>query len=203
MTSGPTNKKRKIPWMLLGVVALVAIIVANVLMWRGSLDAQSRVDDLKAEAAQVNQQVSQGVPLPPTDLEAELEQAEDDLAEALQVFPSNINGNDVIDFIIAVAAECSVDLVPLVSDGESADSDGQSVVIFRYHGTVSGTIYHTSSFLTKLQTGRYQTLVLTECNVKRILTIDNPASGDSVLVTVDFSIAIYVSLDSEDEDTVS
>jgi hypothetical protein len=204
LTGEPDNKKKKkIHWMLLGAAALVVIIIANIFVWRGSLDKQSQVDALKAEVTQVNQQISQGVSPPSTDLTSELTQAENDLTEALQVFPSHINGNDVIDFIISTAAQCHVELVPLAFDGEIVDTVANSVNLMKYHGTVTGTIYQTSSFLTKLQQGKYKTLVITECNVQRIIVADNPVSGDDVLVTVDFSIAIYVSPGTDNEDNAS
>jgi outer membrane murein-binding lipoprotein Lpp len=186
------NKKRAFPMMLLGAIALVIIIVANVIVWRSYLDMQAQVEALKTEVQQVNEQVAQAA-APPSGLESKLEIAKGELANALQVFPGNIDKNDIVDFILNTAQECQVQIVPLVAEGVGTGSDGQSSNTLKYHGTVTGSLSRVSSFMTKLHNGKYPTMIITECTVQRVTVQDNSISDNDIAVTVDFDITLYAS----------
>lgn len=202
MTGVLKIKKRSFPILLLGLVALVIIIVANVIVWRSYNDKQAQVETIKIQVAQVNQQVAD-TPQPPSGLESQLATAKDELAAALLYFPGNIDRNDVFDFIINTADECKVAIVPLVADGTWTDASGQSANVLRYHGTVSGNLSQTSEFMTRLQNGRFPTMIITECSVKRVIIEGEPFSRDEMEVTVNFEIALYVSSVKGHEDTAS
>jgi predicted negative regulator of RcsB-dependent stress response len=107
------NVKRIFSLTLLGVVTLVVIIVANVILWRNNEGKRVRIDDLNNEVSQVYQNIA-GTPQPADDLESRLAAAEAELVAAQNVLPDTVNQNDVIDYIIEVAAECRVEVVPLV-----------------------------------------------------------------------------------------
>ena len=139
------GKGIKFPLILLGAIALVVIIAANIVIWRNYSDKQTQVENLKAEVQQVNQKISQAAQ-PPSDLESKLETAKGDLAKALLIFPANVDRNDVVEFILSTAEECQVQLVPLMAESGASGSTG-SFSVLRYSGTVSGSLGKVSSFM--------------------------------------------------------
>jgi Tfp pilus assembly protein PilO len=183
------GKQRKFSLVWLGLVALAAIIVVNVIIWRSYSDKQAQAGVLEVQAQDVQQQISQ-VLAPPEDLEARLTEAQSELAEALLVFPAKIDMNDVVDFILTTAEACQVELVPLVAEGGGT---GESYYELRYSGTVSGSLSQVSNFMTKLHTDKYATMVITECSVQRVAIPDVNRSESDIDVTVNFSVALYVS----------
>jgi hypothetical protein len=184
-------KKRGFPFALLGVAALIAVIVVNVIAWRGYRDKEAQVEVLKNEIVQVNEQISQAE-APPSGLEARLEAAENDLALARQIYPANIDRNDIFDFMLITANECKVDILPLVWDGMDASGKGQSYYVMKYHTTITGGLSQTSEFMTKLHEDKYPTMTITECSVQRMTAPDAAISRDEVKVSIDLSIALYV-----------
>ena len=126
-TAGETrnHKKKGFPFALVGAVALIAVIVANVIVWNGYRSKQGQVEALKNEIVQVNEQVSQAA-APPSDLESRLKSAEGNLALARQTYPADIDRNDVFDFMLTTANECQVEILPLVWDGVENAGNGQS-----------------------------------------------------------------------------
>jgi type II secretory pathway pseudopilin PulG len=187
------KKKRKLSLMLLGTVALIVIVIANIIVWRGYSDKQAQADALKINVQAINQQIAQASTAPPSDLESQLAEEKNKLADALLVLPENTDRNDVIDFILSTAEGCQVDLVPLVADGGGAGGSGQFSYQLRYHGTIRGTISQVSSFMTKLHTTKYPTMMITECTVQRVNIDDVSTPGNDIAVTVNFNIAFYVS----------
>src|SRR4030042_501461 len=98
------NIKRIFSLTSLGVILLVVVIVANGILWRNNEGKRVQIDDLNSEISRVHQNIA-GAPQPPEDLESRLAAAEVELAAAKNTFPSTVNQNDVIDYIINVGAE--------------------------------------------------------------------------------------------------
>ena len=195
------NIKRIFSLTSLGVILLVFVIVANVIVWRNNEDKRTQIDDLNSEISHVHQNIA-GTPQPPDDLESRLAAAKAELAATQNTFPSAVNRNDVIDYIIGVAAECRVEVVPLVVVGWSPEKPGQSYRVLRFSGTVTGYLEDTNDFMTRLQEGKYPTLIITECSVQRINDADLSNPERNAQVTVDLSIALYFSSATAGEESV-
>ena len=203
LASEPRNKKKsRFPIASLGAFALFIILVANMIVWNKYSENQAQVDTLKNEIIQVNQQISQAVE-PPSNLESRLEIAKDDLEIAQQVFPENVDRNDVVDFILNTAEECQVQIVPLVSEGWGTETAGQSYTTLKYHGTVTGSLAHATNFMTMLRSGKYPTMMITDCTIKRITGPDISVPESDIEVTIDLVIALYTSSTQGNEDTAS
>jgi hypothetical protein len=186
-----TNKKRPLQMILLAAVVLILIIGGNIMVWRGYFDKQGQVEPLKIEVAQVNQQLVQASEYP-AGLNEELARLQAELAEALAVFPDNIDRNDVIDFILNTAEWCGVTVVPLVAEGVEPGDIGQASNTLKYHGTVTGTLSRTSLFMTMLHAGKYPSMIITQCSVHRITSQDEYIPTNDIVVAVDFEISFYV-----------
>lgn len=184
------NKKPRslLPW--LGVIVIIAVIVVNYIVWNGYFAEKSQIDLLKDEIDQVDQQTSQLAP-PPPDLESKLLEAQNNLAAALKVFPADVDRNDVVDFIFSTANTCHVQMIPLVADGWETESIGESCIVLRYHGIVTGTLINTSNFLTMLRNSDYPTMIITECNVDRVSGFIADIPDSSLQVSIDLSLALY------------
>jgi hypothetical protein len=186
------NKKRKLPIMLLGAVALVIVIVVNIVVWRGYFDKQAQAGALNVEVQQVKQLIAQAAE-PPSELKSQLAAVQADLENALAVFPENIDRNDIFDFILDTAEECQVQIIPLISEGKESGGTGRSYKVLKYHGTVTGSLGHTSSFMTKLHSGKYSTMIISDCTVQRVSQEGNISSIDDITVVVELNLALYVS----------
>jgi hypothetical protein len=185
------KKKRKFPIVLLGVAVLIIVIVVNVVVWRGYFDKQAQAASLKVDVQHVNELIAQAAE-PPSELEEQLAAAQAEL-DALTVFPQNVDRNDVFDFILNTADECQVTIIPLVSDGDSAGGAGKSYKILQYHGTVSGSLGNVCNFMTRLHSGQYPTMIITECTIQRVSQTGAVNSINDVTVQVSLNLALYVS----------
>lgn len=186
----------------LGVIAVIAIIVVNIIMWKNYFAEKSQIDVLKEEITQVDQQTSE-LAQPPSGLESKLLEAQNNLAAALQVFPANVDRNDVVDFIITTANESHVQMIPLVSDGWEIESTGQSYLVLKYHGTVTGTLINATNFITMLRNSNYPTLIITGCNVERVSGLYADIPDNELEVSVELSIALYTTSVQVNKDITS
>jgi len=182
------GKKRKFSIMLLGIIAIVVLIVANYFIWRNYPDKLAQADTLKTQVELVEEQISQVV-TSPSDLESKLEIAKNELTKALQVFPANVDKNDVVDFILTTAEECQVELVPLTAEGAGVGTYYE----LRYSATVTGMLSKVSNFMTKLHNSKYPTMVITDCSVLRIGIPDATITLNDFDVTLNFNVTLYVS----------
>jgi hypothetical protein len=195
------NKKPRSLTAWLWVIGIIIIIVANIFIWKNYFGDKSELATLNDEIAVVNQQIAQAAQ-PPSNLEYELEKAEDDLAAALKVFPANIDKTDVIDFIINTAEACDVQVIPLMSEGLEISNTGQSYIILKYSGTVIGKLNNATNFITMLLNGDYSTIVITDCTVERITEPDSDISGSEIEVAIDLSFALYATSVLQSKDTI-
>ena len=196
------NKKNRIPVKWLAVIALIAIIIANFIVWKNYFGENSGIDALKSEVIAVGQQILEAEQ-PPSGLETKLQQATDNLTAALQGFPVNVDRNDVVDFILNTAEACDVQVLPLVSEGIGASYSGQSDLILRYSSTVTGKLNNATNFITMLRNGDYPTMVITECSVERVSGLDIDVSDSDLEVTIEISFALYTASIQVTKDTTS
>lgn len=185
------KKKRKFPIMLLGVAVLIIVIVVNVVVWQGYSDKQTQAASLEHEVLQVNELIAKAA-APPSGLEEQLAAAQAELATALAVFPKNVDRNDVYDFIVSTADECHVMVIPLATDADLDGGAGKSYKILQYHGSVSGSLGNVCNFMNKLRSGRYPTLMITECTVQHALQEGAVNSINDITVQVSLNLQLYV-----------
>jgi hypothetical protein len=188
-----TKKKRKviISVPLVITVLLVGIIVANILVWHDHLGKRAEANALTGQIARVNQKIK-GVPVPPEDLAARLATAQAELKAAESAIPATINRNDVIDYIIKLADECQVDVVPLIVEGLIPQNTGASYSALKLNITVTGSLAGVTRLIAELQDSQYKSLTITNLTIAR--QDQSGASsgfGDATPVTVGMNIALY------------
>jgi Tfp pilus assembly protein PilN len=195
-------KKRIFSLTLFGVIVLIVVIAANVIVWKNNRDKQAQIAVLHNEISQVQQKI-QGTPAAPSDLDSRLAAAKAALAEAQNALPGAINRNDVIDYIIDVAEQCQVQVVPLVSEGLAPEKTGQAYQVLTFNATVTGSLENATDFMTRLQGSKFPTLVITDCTVNKIEGMDFARLENSTQVAVSLSIAVYTSSPAISEDAAS
>lgn len=202
MTGEPRGKKKRaLSITSFGVIALIAIIVANAVVWAGYRGKCAEVSSLTDEISRVYQSIKE-TPRPPEGLEARLETAKTELAAAKKALPDAVRRNDVIDYILSTAEECQVQIIPLVSEGWVTDNSHQSYRILKLNGTVTGSLEQATNFISELQDGKYPTMTITELTVERLSGPDISNSENSVQVSVSLSIVLYIYSPAASEDTV-
>jgi hypothetical protein len=196
-----SDKKRRSWVPLITVIAIIAIAVANIIIWKNYFGVKSEIEVLQDEVALVSQQIAQAAQ-PPANLESELEKAQSDLVAALQVFPVKVDKTDVIDFILTTAKACDVQIIPLISEGLKTSDTGQSYVILKYSGTVTGKLNNATNFITMLRNGEYSTMIITECVIDRITEPESTVTGSEIEVAIDLSFALYATSILDSKDTI-
>lgn len=92
---------------------------------------------------------------------AELATAEAELREARLSFPGEVDNIEVVDYVVATAADHGVKLGPVEArDAVTATVDTGTYRVFAYDVEIEGTVAAISSFLTALESGSIATLKL-------------------------------------------
>jgi hypothetical protein len=185
------------------VLCLVVIIVANIVVWVNYLNRQSQVESLTGEIISVKADIRRTTP-PTDDLEVRLKDARQAMVTAKRAFPASVETNDVMNYIIDLAGECNVQVIPLVSEGWHAEGGGASYHVLGLNGTAHGTISDIRTFMYKLQHNTYKTLEIKGLTItpKSQSYTSGPTFDNSLKVAVQFSISLYTCPSTGDEETV-
>jgi hypothetical protein len=190
---GTEEKGRKYRWLYspTTIIAglLIIIVVASAVIWKNRLDKSTEINSLTAEINQVSQKIQKISP-PAPDLEARLAEARSALAAAQTAVPLEFNRNDIIDYIISLSRECQVEVLPISSQGWLIDN---GYPVLKLNATVTGTFTRTNDFISRLQSGKYETLTIPEMSIARQSTETGAGafSGDEMMVATQLSISIY------------
>jgi hypothetical protein len=186
------NKKGLLSATSIIIAALVIIIAANGVVWKNRLARSAEIDLLSGQLNQVSQNMTRA-PAPPSDLEVRLALAKAGLTAAQTALPPEFNRNDVIDYIINLAKECRVEVLPISSQGWAVEKMGQSYPVLKLNGTITGSFTQANEFIYRLQNGKYQTLSVPEIAINRQSAAGGTGafSGDNTTVTVRLNISIY------------
>lgn len=184
------KKKRKLTLNTIGLILLAVVIAANFYVWNNKAAAVTKETGLTASLAAAQQQLDDIAP-PPDGLDARLEAAEAALAETQTGFPYSVDLNEVVDYLLDVAEECSVDVLPLFSGGWTVENYGQDYRVLSIDVTAEGSLENVKKLMTVLLTGRYPTLTVTDCSVARSGSGISAFPGNEMPVTVSMKIGIY------------
>jgi hypothetical protein len=130
-------------------------------------------------------------PPPPQDLEARLAAAKSSLAAAQSALPRDINSTRVINTILKLADTCHVSAIPLVTKPWSKENIGTGYYAFRLNIVVKGTFTQVASFVSQLENGELQTLVIESFRVVGDVATTNEETAQ---VQAILDLAIYSQL---------
>jgi hypothetical protein len=196
------KKKRKVSLNTLGIILLIVLAAANFYVLQAKNSSKSQIDYLITNTNMVLQQTAR-LEQPPDDLKSRLEAVKDEFAAIQADFPNTVDRNEVIDYILEVAGECGVQILPLISDGWTEQALGQSYNVLTVSATAEGNLGDVKKFMTNLQNGKYSTLTIPQCVVARGSAPGIPADSDAIYVSVNMRIGIYTLATALEEDVVS
>ena len=183
----------------LAIVILVIILV--VVYYRLGMDYMNQRQEQEVLTSQITEvtQALGEIPQPTQNLEQLLEAAQANLAVEQSVFPSQVNTTRVIDTILRLAAECEVKAIPLVTDPWSIENIGEhSYYVFRLNVAVEGSFSQFIIFVSKLENGKFDTLIVENISVTRLSqqseeesTEDESVAEETIPIMASLDIAIY------------
>jgi hypothetical protein len=190
MEQNKSNKKSRITWNLAGVFLLVIVIAANFYVWQARAVDERLKDSLNGNLEVVQQQIDQVVE-PADGLQAQLAAAQAAYAATQTGFPTAVDRNEVVDYLLDVAEENGVQILPLTSEGWKTEQVGQRYNVLSITATVSGSLENVLDLIDSLHHGKYPTLAISDCTIKRDIASSPGFPGKDMQVTVDISFGIY------------
>lgn len=189
------KKKKKITLTHIGIMALVIIAAANFYMWRANAAGKASALEITGNTAGTRQQLAQLAEPPSTsELESRLTEVEAELKAIQAGVPVMADPNEVINYILGIADKYHVQILPLVSDGWSVKNIGQTYHVLSLTITAEGSLENVKDLMTTLQTDRYPSLALAECNIERTFTDDGiPPAEKNISVRASLRLEIYTS----------
>jgi hypothetical protein len=190
MEQNNNNKKSWITWNLAGFFLLVIVIGANFYVWKARAADETQMTSLSGNLAAVQQQINK-VAEPAGDLKTRLAAAEAAYAATQTGFPTAVDRNEVMDYLLDVAEENSVQILPLTSEGWKMERNGQQYNVLSFTATVSGSLENVLNLIDSLHNGKYRTLAISDCIIHRENANSPGFPGEDMPVTVAISLGIY------------
>jgi hypothetical protein len=142
------------------------------------------------------------VTVPADNLTAKLEEVKAALAATQTGFPNTIDRNKIIDYLLDLADEYRIQILPLESDGWNVVNIGQDYRVLRMGIIADGSLKDVEAFIIGLQTGRYPTLVVSDFTIGRDVVASPGFPGDEMQVSVNLRIGIYTIASPLTEDSI-
>lgn len=180
------------------VILVVILVVVYYRLGTDYMNQRQEQEELTSQITEVTQAVGE-IPQPTQNLEQLLEAAQANLAVEQSLFPSQVNTTRVIDTILRLAAECEVKAIPLVTDPWSIENIGEhSYYVFRLNVAVEGSFSQFIIFVSKLENGKFDTLIVENISVTRLSqqseeesTEDESVAEETIPIMASLDIAIY------------
>ncbi|MEE8598081.1 MAG: hypothetical protein V3S69_00915, partial [Dehalococcoidales bacterium] len=109
------------------------------------------------------------------------------------MFPTRLNSTEVISTILELANSLGVNAVPLVTQSWSTEVVGENNYdVLRLTIAAEGNFSQLVNFVSRLENGEYQTLVVEDLIVDRVATVsEGSGSEGTVSYIASFDLAIY------------
>ncbi len=178
---------------LLIVILAVALLAVYYLLGSDYLKQRRDHQTLASGIAGANQALTL-IPAPTADLEQRLTDAQTSLQTANMTLPERLNSTRIINSVLMLADDIGVKAIPLVTQAWATESINEvNISVFRLNVAVKGSFSQVSSFLKRLESGEFNTLVVEYFTVD---SITDPFGGEGVYgdttqVDARLDIAIY------------
>lgn len=178
---------------LLIIVLVVALLAVYYILGTDYLKQRREHGALASQISEATQALAQ-IPLPPTDLEPRLAAAQTSLGSVNSTFPGELNSTRIINTILRLADEVGIRAIPLTTQPWTTESvNEEDYSVFRLNIAATGTFTRLSSFLSRLESGELETLVMERVKVDSIneLFRGEDSYGDAIQVSARLEIAVY------------
>jgi Tfp pilus assembly protein PilO len=141
----------------------------------------SRIADARQTLAQL--------PVPAQNLEERLAAAEVRLSDAQRSFPTRLNSTQVINDILKLANRHNITAIPLVTKPWSTEKVRQhDYQVFRLNLALAGSYSQLVTFVSELEEGDYETLIVEDLSVTRA---NEQSEKGTIGITASLELAIY------------
>ena len=171
-------------------IGIIALLVVYYFLGMGYREQRQGHEVLAAQIAEATRTLAQ-TPRPPQDLEQRLAAARASLAAEQSAFPSQLNSTQVINAILKLADDCQVKAIPIATNPWSVENIGGGYHVFRLNISVRGSFSQLAGFVSKLENGEFETLVIENLSVTRAA---GQTGGEIIPITARLNLAIYTQL---------
>lgn len=178
---------------LLITLLIIALIVVYYLLGTDYLKQLKQHESLPLQIAEVNRNRVQ-IPARPADLEQRLATARAELDTVGNTLPEKLNSTRIVNTILRLADDIGVKAIPLVTQPwTTKGSDNYTYSVFRLNVAVTGTFTQLVTFLSRLENGELQTLVMENLSVRRAdgQSGEEATPGNTIHINASLDIAIY------------
>ena len=178
---------------LLIALLIIVLLVVYYLFGTDYIKQSKEQEMLTPQITEVIEALKE-MPEPPQDLEQRLATAQASLAAEQSAFPSQLNSLQVVNTILELADDYDVKAVPLVTQPWSTEKVGEhDYYVFRLTVAVEGSFSKLVSFVSKLESGEFKTLIVENLSVTRA---DEQSEEEifpegTIPVTASLDLAIY------------
>jgi Tfp pilus assembly protein PilO len=178
---------------LLIILLVAALLIVYCFLGMGYLKQHNEHKVLASQITEANQTLAQ-IPKPPDDLEPQLAAARASLDTVENSFPREMSSTKIVNAILKLADNCEVKAIPLTTQPwKEVDISGHSYSVFRLNVAVTGTFAQLVSFLSKLENGEPQTLIVEDLSVTRVAepSGEEGTPEGTIFVNTSLDLAIY------------
>lgn len=173
-------------------LSIIVLLVFYCILGLGYLKERHRQEVLSSQITDVTRVLAQTARTP-QDIERELALAQASLAAEQTTFPRKPNSNQVINSILKLADDCQL-RTSLVAQPWLVENVGKHpCYVLRIYLTVEGSFSQLPGFVSRLENGEFETLIVKDLTVQR--TTGRPTGitvpeGDE-FVTATLDVALY------------
>lgn len=183
---GGTAARRK----LLTAILIITLLVVYYLFGTDYINQRRENAALTSQITEATEALAQ-MPEPPRNLEQRLEAAQARLDAEQSVFPSNLHSTEVVNTILELSDDCGIRAIPLVTQSWSMEVVGEhSYSVLRLTVAAEGNFTQLVSFVSRLENGEYETLVVENLSIARVPGGES-TSGGAMIFIASFDLAIY------------
>ncbi len=173
---------------LLITVLIVILVVVYCLLGLDYIKQRQEHSVLTSRIADARQTLTQ-LPEPAQNLEERLAAAEVRLSDAQRSFPTRLNSTQVINDILKLAERHNITAIPLAADAWSTEKVRQhDYQVFRLKLALAGSYSQLVTFVSELEEGDYETLIVQDLSVTRV---NEQSEEGTIGITASLELAIY------------
>ena len=129
----------------------------------------------------------------PQDFGEQLAAAQTNLAVEQNAFPGKVNTTQVINTILELADKCELKAIPLVTQPWLTEKVGEhDYYVFRLNVAIEGSFSQLLSFVSGLENGDYETLIIKNVSVTRSTEQAEAETEATIPVTASVDLTLYI-----------
>jgi Tfp pilus assembly protein PilO len=163
------------------IVAMLALFGVYYFLGTGLIKQRHSNETLAGQLAKKSEELAQTLK-PSQDLDARLDEAEQNLADAIGAIPSDLNSTLVINDILKLAEACQVNAIPLTAGPWTEGNAGYRM--FSITMSLTGDFTQVYAFLDRLENVEFKTIIIQGLSVSQ-------GTSSTAAIQANLDLAIY------------